>query len=96
MTTAADLTKAIDRVKAAQPHLRLTFIRSATAVAAELANERTLLVDRLERRWSWCAANAGHPALAQREDAAIADLRTYEAMEDALREAASVLFGDAA
>lgn len=61
--------------------------------ATALAAQRDGLVTKLEARWRWLDANPGHPQFREREDKALIDLATYEAMEDALREAATRLLG---
>ena len=97
MTITVDgLRTALDRLANARPSMRQPMQDSAIALALRLADERDALVTRLDKRWDWCDANEGHPQFIEREDAVIADLATYETMEDALRDAAGVLYGAAA
>lgn len=96
MTTPSDLRQMLDRLATARPAMRAAMHASATQLALALADERDALVARLEKRWAWCDANEGHEAFIDRESAVIADITSYEAMEDALRDAADVLLGAAA
>lgn len=91
--TPNEVRVAVERYRAARPAMRQPMRDSATALALGLADERDALVARLERRWAWCAANEGHDRFIDREDALLADLSAYTAIEDALRDAASALYG---
>ena len=96
MTTAADLMNALTRYQNARPALKDAMHASAIALSVRLASERDALTERLDKRWGWCWTNVDNPNFAQREEALLSDLKTYEAMEDALRESLVVLFGEAA
>lgn len=50
----------------------------------QLTVERDTTLARLESRWSWCQANPTHPKIDERTDAALADLKAYEDLEDAI------------
>ena len=96
MTTAADLMNALTRYQNARPALKDAMHASAIALSVRLASERDALTERHDKRWGWCRTNVDNPNFAQREEALLSDLKTYEAMEDALRESLVVLFGEAA
>lgn len=96
MTTSADLMNALTRYQNARPALKDAMHASALALSVRLASERDSMMKRLDKRWDWCWTNVDNPNFAQREDALLADLKTYEAIEDALRASLVVLFGEAA
>jgi len=102
MTSAEQLRTAVTRYQTARPAVKEAMRDSATALAAQLATERDALVTRIEKRWAWLdesntvdlgewTVEKHHPRFDEREDALLADIRQYEAIEDALREAAAVL-----
>lgn len=82
---------ALNRYQSARPAMKGAMRDSATALALQISIERDALVSRMEKRWSWCDGNEGHDQFIDREDALIADIRQYEAIEDVLREAATAL-----
>lgn len=88
-----DLTQAVTRYQSARRAMRRPMRDSATALALALSDERDELVRVLDKRWRWLDANAGHDQFTKREDALLALLAQYEQTEDALRHAASVLYG---
>ena len=96
MTASTDLMNALTRYQNARPAIKDAMHASALALSVRLASERDALMGRLDKRWDWCDANVDTPNFAQREEALLSDLKTYEAMEDALRESLVVLFGEAA
>lgn len=96
MTSPEALAAALDRLKGTRPELRKALSASAIALAIALADERDVVEQRLETRWKWLNANPGHPQFVEREDAVLADLKRYEAIQDQLIVAADVLFGEAA
>lgn len=96
MTNPVELTKAIDRWKTSPPKMRKAYHSSALAMALNMADERDTLKAKLETRWNWLNANPGHDQFVEREDAVLEDLKRYEALEDALANAANALLGDAA
>jgi hypothetical protein len=96
MTTATDLMAALTRYQDARPALRDAMHASALALSVRLASERDTLLQRLDKRWDWCWTNVDNSQFAQREEALLADLTTYEAIEDALRRALEILFPVAA
>lgn len=91
MITPDAMRASVERYQNARPAMKGAMRDSATALAAQLAIERDALVARMEKRWSWCDDNDGHELFIDREDALIADIQQYEAIEDVLREAATVL-----
>ena len=91
--TANDLTTAVERYRAARPAMKRPMRDSAEVLALGLATERDELVRLLDKRWAWLDANPGHDQFIDREDALLTILAQYEATEDALRQAASVLYG---
>lgn len=90
------LRSVMQRYQAAPPALRDPLRASTEAMATTLAKARTEVVARMEKRWGWLDANEGHPQFEEREDALIADIAEYEAMENALRDAATALYGEVA
>lgn len=96
MTSPDQLRTALSRLESARPAMRRPMRDSANAVALQLTAERDALVARMDRRWAWLDAHEGHPQFVEREDALLADIATYTRIEDALREAASVLYGGSA
>lgn len=91
MITPDAVRVAIERYQTARPAMKGAMRDSATALAMQLSTERDALVARMDKRWTWCDGNDGHEQFIDREDALIADIRQYEAIEDVLREAAIVL-----
>jgi len=96
MATATDLMNALTRYQNARPALKEAMHASALALSVRLASERDTLLQRLDKRWDWCWMNVDNSQFAQREEALLADLTTYEAIEDALRRALEILFPVAA
>lgn len=50
----------------------------------QLTAERDVVLARLEKRWAWCQNNPNSPLIKERTDAALADLKAYEDLEQAL------------
>lgn len=61
--------------------------------AGDLAPERNALRAKLDQGWDWLDANQDDPAHDATEDALLADLVTYERMEDALANARAIVTG---
>lgn len=102
--TPDDLQQAVTRYQNARPAMRRPMLDSATAIALSLSDDRDELVRLLDKRWRWLderstidlaawTVEKHHPQFDEREDALLAILAQYEAIEDALRHAASVLYG---
>lgn len=94
--SADDLRAAVLRYRNARPVMRRPMRDSAEQLGLSLSKERNEAMRLLDKRWAWCDANAGHPQFAEREEALIGLLHEYEAMEDALRDAATALYGEVA
>src|SRR5690348_6891054 len=92
MTTTLDkLTKATRNARnATNPAQRDAARRFVVRRAQELTAERTAVMARLDKGYAWCERHPEHPDLAQTEDAWIADLAGYVAMEDALADALTI------
>lgn len=96
MTITVDgLRTALERYETARPTMRKPMQESAVALAIKLTEERDALIERMNKRWAWCDQNEGHPQFIDREEALIADIASYEAIEDELRHAADVLWAAA-
>lgn len=93
MVSAAELRTALVRYQNARPSLKDAMYASALALSTRLASERDEVMKRLDKRWDWCWTNVDNSKFAEREAALLDDLKTYEAIEDALNEANAVLLG---